>query len=158
MSNDKKVINHLISIIILSTLIILFSLGELGLIIITLSLMYFIIYSIITYQTTMSNNNDEELDVHSYVPLICKTRTIKIKIMNNEIKQTAVEWLEFEINKRGPKENNPPQWLIELYKQAKEMEKERMIEFAQLYAVIHCMGDITKNAEQFYKETYENEQ
>ena len=56
MSNDKKVINHLISIIILSTLIILFSLGELGLIIITLSLMYFIIYSIITYQTTMTNN------------------------------------------------------------------------------------------------------
>ena len=42
-------------------------------------------------------------------------------------KQTAVEWLEFEIYKRGPKEDNPPQWLKELYDQAKEMEKERII-------------------------------
>jgi hypothetical protein len=40
-------------------------------------------------------------------------------------KQTAVEWLEFEINKRGPKENNPPQWLEELYEQAKAMEREQ---------------------------------
>ena len=39
--------------------------------------------------------------------------------------QTAVEWLEKEINKRGPKENNPPQWLKELYEQAKQMEKEQ---------------------------------
>jgi hypothetical protein len=39
--------------------------------------------------------------------------------------------------------------------QAKEMEKERMIEFAQLYAVIHCMGDITKNADEYYNETKE---
>jgi hypothetical protein len=38
--------------------------------------------------------------------------------------KTAVEWLEFEINRRGPKEDNPPQWLKELYEQAKEMEKE----------------------------------
>jgi hypothetical protein len=45
-------------------------------------------------------------------------------------KQTSVEWLEFEINRRGPKENNPPQWLKELYEQAKEMEYERMLEFA----------------------------
>jgi len=40
--------------------------------------------------------------------------------------QTAVEWLEFEINRRGPKEDNPPQWLKELYEQAKEMEKEQL--------------------------------
>lgn len=46
----------------------------------------------------------------------------------------------------------------DLLKHSKEMEKQRMIEFAQSYAVIHCMGDITKNAEQYYKETYENEQ
>jgi hypothetical protein len=40
--------------------------------------------------------------------------------------QTAVEWLKFEINRRGPKEDNPPQWLKELYKQAKEMEKGQL--------------------------------
>ena len=45
-----------------------------------------------------------------------------------EKKQTAVEWLESEINKRGPKENNPPQWLKELYEQAKQMEKEQIEE------------------------------
>jgi len=39
-------------------------------------------------------------------------------------------------------------------REAKEMEKKRMIEFAQSYAVIHCMGDITKNAEEYYDETY----
>jgi hypothetical protein len=37
---------------------------------------------------------------------------------------------------------------------AKKMQKERMIEFAQSYAVIHCMGDITKNAEEYYDETH----
>jgi hypothetical protein len=34
------------------------------------------------------------------------------------------------------------------------MEKQKMIEFAQSYAVIHCMGDITKNADEYYNETY----
>jgi hypothetical protein len=34
----------------------------------------------------------------------------------------SVQWLADEINRRGPKENNPPQWLKELYEQAKEME------------------------------------
>jgi hypothetical protein len=41
------------------------------------------------------------------------------------MKQTAVEWLAQEINRRGPKENNPPQWLKELYDQAKEIEKQQ---------------------------------
>jgi|688.fasta_scaffold597770_2 hypothetical protein len=42
--------------------------------------------------------------------------------MNKRV--TAVDWLRIEINKRGPKENNPPEWLQELYTQAKAMEKE----------------------------------
>jgi len=42
--------------------------------------------------------------------------------------QTAVEWLASEINSRGPKENNPPQWLQELYDKAKEMEKQQIEE------------------------------
>jgi hypothetical protein len=69
--------------------------------------------------------------------------------------QTAVEWLSEQFDS-----------IVELYpsqfervnraiEQAKEMEKERMIEFAQLYAVIHCMGDITKNADEYYNETKE---
>lgn len=41
-------------------------------------------------------------------------------------KISAVEWLGFEINRRGPKEDNPPQWLKELYNQAKAMEKEQL--------------------------------
>jgi hypothetical protein len=71
--------------------------------------------------------------------------------------QTAVEWLEFEITKRGPHENNPPQWLIELYEQAKEMEKEQMIEFAQQVfrnrysQVYQSLGNI---ADEIYNETY----
>ena len=43
-------------------------------------------------------------------------------------KQTAVEWLESEINARGPKENNPPKWLKELYGIAKSMEKEQIMD------------------------------
>lgn len=72
--------------------------------------------------------------------------------------QTAVEWLEFEITKRGPHESNPPQWLIELYEQAKEMEKEQMIEFAQevfrnrYNQITQSLGNI---ADDIYKENYE---
>jgi len=42
--------------------------------------------------------------------------------------QTAVEWLVSEMNSRGPKENNPPQWLQELYDKAEEMEKEQIMD------------------------------
>ena len=62
---------------------------------------------------------------------------------------TAVEWLEWEINRRGPKENNPPQWLKELYEQAKEMEKQQ-IENACNY------GDFEELGEKYYDETYKN--
>jgi hypothetical protein len=53
------------------------------------------------------------------------------------MKQTAVEWLQFEINRRGPKENNPPQWLKELYEQAKQMEKEQMCDFVEYCEIEH---------------------
>ena len=45
-----------------------------------------------------------------------------------ENKQTAVEWLEKEINARGPIGENVPTWLKELYEQALEMEKEQIID------------------------------
>jgi len=44
--------------------------------------------------------------------------------------------------------------ILKARNEAKEMEKQKMIEFAQSYAVIHCMGDITKDAEQYYNETH----
>jgi len=66
--------------------------------------------------------------------------------------QTAVEWLEFEINRRGPKEDNPPQWLKELYEQAKEMEKQQIID-----AYIEASENpalILQDAEDYYNETF----
>jgi uncharacterized protein YhaN len=66
--------------------------------------------------------------------------------MTNNKQQTAVEWLQSIELERD--------LTLADWKQAKEMEKERMIEFAQSYAVIHCMGDITKNADEYYNETY----
>ena len=67
--------------------------------------------------------------------------------------QTAVDWLAHEINRRGPKENNPPQWLHELYDQAKAMEKEQMINTFKEAQVLVVM-DGTKRAEQYFNETY----
>jgi hypothetical protein len=67
--------------------------------------------------------------------------------------QTAVEWLEFEITKRGPHENNPPQWLIELYEQAKEMEKKDICHFGAKC----CIKTTEKKSwtiEELYNETF----
>ena len=67
--------------------------------------------------------------------------------------KTAVEWLEFEINRRGPKEDNPPQWLKELYEQAKEMEKEIICT-----AYLDGIDDEYTTSEQYYNETFKSEQ
>lgn len=77
--------------------------------------------------------------------------------MSNK-KQSSVEWLEKEINKRGPMENNPPQWLKDLYKQAKAMHKKEIIdacnqkEFQDIDGYgIH--GTISKG-EEYYDQIY----
>jgi hypothetical protein len=71
--------------------------------------------------------------------------------------KTAVEWLEFEINRRGPKEDNPPQWLKELYEQAKEMEKKQIINaYWDGYIKPYSQEMITE-AEQYYNETFKSE-
>jgi len=70
--------------------------------------------------------------------------------MNNK-QQTAVDWLRIEINKRGPKENNPPEWLQELYAQAKELEKEQIID--AYYYDPNC-DEIKDDGEQYYNETF----
>jgi hypothetical protein len=69
--------------------------------------------------------------------------------------KTAVEWLEFEINRRGPKEDNPPQWLKELYEQAKEMEKEQIID--AYYQGDADSDNIHVDAEKYYTETFKSE-
>jgi hypothetical protein len=63
--------------------------------------------------------------------------------------QTAVEWLASEINSRGPKENNPPQWLQELYDKAKEMEKQQIES-----AYKHGDGEHDKVADELSKKYY----
>ena len=69
---------------------------------------------------------------------------------NQERKQTAVDWLYvrmFENNGRITKEE---------YEQAKEMEKERMIGFANSFYDECGMqyGGLEKSAEEYYNETY----
>ena len=71
------------------------------------------------------------------------------------MKQTAVEWLEFEINRRGPKEDNPPQWLKELYEQAKEMEKEQMEKV--WVAGLYCETGDRQAFIDYYNETFKSE-
>ena len=72
--------------------------------------------------------------------------------------QTAVEWLEQEINRIGIKESNTPQWLTELYEQAKQMEKEQISKAWDDgdYAYFHSKetGRDFDNGEQYYNETY----
>jgi hypothetical protein len=81
--------------------------------------------------------------------------------MSNETKQTAVDIL---CGKLAMKLGIPQAITFyidhqEEIREAKEMEKQRMIEFARLYVKsdsIYCGGefDIEKDAEHFYNETY----
>jgi mannitol/fructose-specific phosphotransferase system IIA component len=68
--------------------------------------------------------------------------------MTNNKQQTAVDEILNSLNKCGLELSE------EYLNKLKEKEKNQMIDFAQSYAVMHCMGDITKNAEQYYNETY----
>lgn len=78
-----------------------------------------------------------------------------------ETKQTAVEWLFDKIT-----QNKDIRWrgtqYLELFEQAKAMEKEQMIQFADDWKE-DCLtgtydGDTCelKSSEQYYKETYGN--
>ena len=77
------------------------------------------------------------------------------------MKQTAVDWLRIEINKRGPKENNPPEWLQELYAKADEMFEQQIIDACQQgfydgLDMAKTKKSKFKSAEQYYNETYNN--
>ena len=71
------------------------------------------------------------------------------------MKQTAVEWFEAQVGHNslmGLKEFN------EIFEQAKEMEKEQIIEAWNIRAKIDGVLTYTDNrtAEQYYKQTYES--
>ncbi len=69
------------------------------------------------------------------------------------MKQTAVEWLIEQL-----KENNMltfDEW-TGLFEQAKEMEKQQIIDFADNYGFDICGYDYQR-AEQYYKETFKSE-
>jgi hypothetical protein len=71
------------------------------------------------------------------------------------MKQTAVEWLKNELESFGTSKKLKLDWLVfdELMQQAKEMEKELIIETFKYAQTLHAMGDETR-AEQYYKKTY----
>ena len=67
--------------------------------------------------------------------------------MSNNKQQTAVEWLE--------KQTRKPEWHSlkrgDIFEQAKEMEKQRMIEFAKKFIDLVNIED--KDIENIYNET-----
>jgi hypothetical protein len=70
--------------------------------------------------------------------------------MSNK-KQTAVEWLAEQIDNKDMGEI--PMWIYDFIEQAKEMEKQQIIDFANNYGFDVCGYDYER-AEQYYKETY----
>lgn len=63
------------------------------------------------------------------------------------MKQTAVEWLENEFQEMCKDFGGLHTDFIERFKQAKEMEKEQIIE-------AYCNGDDNISAEQYYNQTF----
>ena len=69
-------------------------------------------------------------------------------------KQTAVEWLQSEIDNKDMGEI--PMWIYELINQAIEMEKEQTLDFTR-NAVRKILDEDRQNPfnlEQYYNETY----
>jgi hypothetical protein len=67
------------------------------------------------------------------------------------MKQTAVEWFEEQVGHNslmGLKEFN------DIFEQAKEMEKEQIIDFAENYEMWESESYPRKTFEQYYNETY----
>jgi len=67
------------------------------------------------------------------------------------MKQTAVEWLKEQIECFGNKHELQMSWatLDELFEQAKEIEKERMIQFC-----IDWFTSIEMNIREYYEQEY----
>jgi hypothetical protein len=71
--------------------------------------------------------------------------------MSNETKQTAVEWLAGELSNHL---EMPHKYFIEILEQAKEMEKEQMIEFGELVWKNLLRSDKIMKSRDVYNETY----
>ena len=76
--------------------------------------------------------------------------------MSNETKQTAVEWLQIQLKKGiGFNPLDPlsyPKAVNDIFKQAKEMEKQQIIE--DFVGYDSDTEDNLEVAEQYYNETY----
>ena len=78
------------------------------------------------------------------------------------MKQTAVEWLQAEIDNKDMGEI--PMWIYEFIEQAKAMEKEQMIQSFRKGAVVDKPEYYTwiesayrKQAEKYYNETFKQD-
>jgi hypothetical protein len=68
-----------------------------------------------------------------------------------ETKQTAVEWLEIEIDNKDMGE--VPMWIYDFIQKAKQMEKQQIMNaYWASYKEGQYSGD--KTAEEYYNETY----
>ena len=73
------------------------------------------------------------------------------------MKKTAIDWLVDKINTDCL---NSTYVRIDLIQQAKQMEKEQMVEFAEDYIDYHCYADFDnqitydKTATEYFNETY----
>jgi cell division septum initiation protein DivIVA len=81
------------------------------------------------------------------------------------MKQTAVEWLVDQLDEQVFRIDHVERRInisisfedmMTLKKEAKEMEKEKMIEFANNYG-FHICGYDYENAEQYYNETHRDD-
>ena len=74
------------------------------------------------------------------------------------MKQTAVKWLQEQLECFGNKHELQMSWATvdELLKQAKEMEKQQIIEAANIL-LYHGPGPGNTAAEQYYNETFKSE-
>jgi hypothetical protein len=80
------------------------------------------------------------------------------RINENKMKQTAVEWLKFQINSIQFQDPAAEELYLEiqpLIEQAKAMEKEQIIR-AHLMARCYDNPNSHNEAEQYYTETYES--
>ena len=71
-------------------------------------------------------------------------------------KQTAVEWLQAEIDNKDMGEI--PTWIYEFIEQAKAMEKEQIIDACNLQRNDYRgMPTYNKSGEQYYNETFKQD-
>jgi hypothetical protein len=74
---------------------------------------------------------------------------------NDQMKQTVVDWLEDNLI-GNPFSAEDFAHNVKIFKKAKEMQKEKMIEFANSFYDECGMqyGGLEKSAEEYYNETY----